>query len=617
VNVKNMKFILLIIIAAIVWGNAAHPNFPYRQELAKEVRFWKLIFTRYGKNDVVIHDARYPNIIYRVFHFDASLSERQRSRQIKRYKKRLQNLLKAMEEKGEFSERISAEEKRILNLFKNVTEEHKFKKAAGRIRTQQGIREQFVEGIIRSGKYLDFIRTEFKLMGLPEELVYLPHLESSFNPAARSHVGAAGLWQLMRRTGRYYLKINRLIDQRLDPYESTRAAAKILKYNYRQLRDWPLAITAYNHGVNGIKRAVKKLGSDYIVIRNQYLSRRFGFASKSFYPEFLAVVEIMDSLQYYFPDLQLAEPLNFHVVQLRKRINLKKLLRRRNIDIQELKKLNPAIKKRVWKGYASLPAGYEIKFPLKTELEPILTVAGYEVDFRPPADLETNEENLKTSPGNFLTFNDVKPGVSLSPPEINSQKYLIALLALEDSYPREPSPASVSLPAYASVHPSGEPAENREVLLPSLLVDGENIEYYLNNLLTPRRNTIIIAPTETFSHLSEWLRLPVSYLRRLNGMSRYQKIYVGDRLRVEFSRVTPEKFLNRRMRYHKELISQYVRQVSRLHLIEYTVQPGETLWQLAHQKYKFPLNILFYFNNFDKLEKLIPGETIYLPLVFK
>ena len=110
-----------------------------------------------------------------------------------------------------------------------------------------------------SGQYMIFLKKIFKKYDLPEELIVLPHVESSFNYKAYSSAGAAGIWQFTRGTGKQYLKISYEVDERLDPILSTEAAAKLLKRNYEVLGSWPLAITAYNHGAYGMKRAVKKL----------------------------------------------------------------------------------------------------------------------------------------------------------------------------------------------------------------------------------------------------------------------------------------------------------------------------------------------------------------------
>ena len=121
----------------------------------------------------------------------------------------------------------------------------------------------------------------------------MPHVESSFDPYAYSKVGAAGLWQFMRSTGRRFLRIDAAVDERLDPYRATEAAAQLLSYNYRLLGSWPLAITAYNHGAEGMRRAREQLGTDDIVrIVRDYHSPTFGFASRNFYVSFLAALTV-------------------------------------------------------------------------------------------------------------------------------------------------------------------------------------------------------------------------------------------------------------------------------------------------------------------------------------
>jgi hypothetical protein len=129
---------------------------------------------------------------------------------------------------------------------------------------------------------------------VPEELAALPLVESSFNPHARSKAGAVGLWQFIRATGKNYLSITRRRDDRRDPIRATEAAARLLKHNYEALGSWPLAIMAYNHGKEGIQAARTAVGSSAAeVIIAQYEGPRFGFASRNFYPEFLAALELV------------------------------------------------------------------------------------------------------------------------------------------------------------------------------------------------------------------------------------------------------------------------------------------------------------------------------------
>ena len=129
----------------------------------------------------------------------------------------------------------------------------------------------------------------------------MPHVESSFNPAAYSKVGAAGLWQFMPSTAKRFMRVDSLVDERLDPYSATEAAANLMLYNYRLLGTWPLAVTAYNHGPGGLRRAQEQLGtSDIAVIVKRYQGATFGFASRNFYVSFLAALEVDRNAEKYF-----------------------------------------------------------------------------------------------------------------------------------------------------------------------------------------------------------------------------------------------------------------------------------------------------------------------------
>ena len=158
---------------------------------------------------------------------------------------------------------------------------------------------------MRSGAWREHIAATFTKMGLPRELAALPHVESSFNTYAYSKVGAAGMWQFMRGTGRRFLRIDAAVDERLDPYRSTEAAASFLEQNYIVLGSWPLALTAYNHGPGGMKRAQEQLGtSDIVTIVRKYNSRSFGFASRNFYVAFLAALEIDSDPDKFFGSIR-------------------------------------------------------------------------------------------------------------------------------------------------------------------------------------------------------------------------------------------------------------------------------------------------------------------------
>ena len=110
------------------------------------------------------------------------------------------------------------------------------RRAASRVRFQLGQADKFQAGLIRMGRWSDHIERVLEEHGVPRELVALPHVESSYNPRAYSRVGAAGLWQFTRSTGRRYLRVDHVVDERMDPFKASDAAARLLRDNHRAAR---------------------------------------------------------------------------------------------------------------------------------------------------------------------------------------------------------------------------------------------------------------------------------------------------------------------------------------------------------------------------------------------
>ncbi|MEJ2080928.1 MAG: LysM peptidoglycan-binding domain-containing protein [Acidobacteriota bacterium] len=200
-------------------------------------------------------------------------------------------------------------------------------------------------------------------MGLPVELAVLPHVESSFNYSAYSSAGAAGIWQFTRGTGRRYLRIDRSVDERLDPIRATLAAARLLSENYGALGNWPLAITSYNYGRNGMLRAKDQCGEDLRVIIRDYESNYFGFASKNFYSEFLAALEVSRNFRRYFGDLDIEKPLEFDTVRLSKACAVSHFTNVPGVSETDLRNLNPHLKRLLSRSRRVFPAGIEIRVP--------------------------------------------------------------------------------------------------------------------------------------------------------------------------------------------------------------------------------------------------------------
>lgn len=328
--------------------------------LESKVNFWIKVYSEYTTDQVIIHDTNNLNIIYEVVDFTGqkNLSRRAKRKKIKKVKNFYKNVLRKLEWKKK-NGKMGTRERKLYNLVKKS-----FWNASVNIRAQVGQKDRFMEGLRRSGLYIDEMRKIFSEFGLPEELTALPHVESSFQIGAYSKSGAAGIWQFIRSTGKRFLRINYAIDERRDPIKSTIAAAKLLKGNYEELGNWPLAITAYNHGLNGMKRAKAKLGSDDIVdVINHYRNRRFGFASGNFYAGFLAALEVSANYNNYFPNLQFYKPLQYDSFKLPDFVNIKVLSKQFKMTKKEIVFYNPSLRPPVLKSDQFVPAGFEFQVP--------------------------------------------------------------------------------------------------------------------------------------------------------------------------------------------------------------------------------------------------------------
>ncbi len=179
------------------------------------------------------------SVVYEVLRFPSDIAPKTRTKRIDDAKKKYSRILDRL---ASGAEDLSEEELRVQALWPKGTRRSRFEQASEEVRFQLGQADRFREGLVRSGAWRDHIADTFEKMGLPRELSALPHVESSFNTYAYSKVGAAGMWQFMRSTGRRFLRIDAVVDERLDPYRSTEAAARFLEQNYIVLGSWPLGV---------------------------------------------------------------------------------------------------------------------------------------------------------------------------------------------------------------------------------------------------------------------------------------------------------------------------------------------------------------------------------------
>ncbi|MFW5813643.1 MAG: transglycosylase SLT domain-containing protein [Fibrobacterota bacterium] len=351
----------LLLFSGITRASIDPALFPLPSSLEDNVEFWRLIYTEISLTEGVLHDRDYPLVIYDTINVKGLL-ERDLNSHLNKQRKEIARLLKNIESRPDIS--LSMRERRIKRLFEIHAPEH-FKGAQKRIRFQLGQRERFLEGIRRSGALMDTIHSIFKELEIPSLLAFLPHVESSFNYDAYSKVGAAGLWQFMPATGRQFLRIDSHIDERRDPILSTRAAGLYLKWAYEQLGSWPLALSAYNHGVAGITRAVESVGStDLGVIANEYESPSFQFASKNFYSCFIAACQIALRPEAYFDTVSFDSRKNYYDLLLNYNMNTEQISRILGISKKSIMEHNPAILPEVYELNLPIPAGYSLRIDL-------------------------------------------------------------------------------------------------------------------------------------------------------------------------------------------------------------------------------------------------------------
>jgi membrane-bound lytic murein transglycosylase D len=360
---------LLSLLAPV--ADAAQTAFPRPPEMEHQIKFWRRVFAEYSKYQVVVHDTWDLDRVYTVLDFRDLVANGTSLIEVERIQKdeteaelgRVRALLTRLQD-GAPTESLTAEERRIRDFFKSDQSPTKYSDAIDRLRTQRGIREKFEEGYRHARRYFPEMERIFKDAGLPPELTRLPLIESCFNLHAYSKVGAAGIWQFMPSTGRLYMNVDGLVDERKDPISATRAAAQFLTRNYELLGTWPLAITAYNHGPGGMNRAIRETGTDEIgyIVQN-YRGPAFGFASRNFYAEFLAALDVDKHHETFFGVIPPEAPLPTHVFELDQPVGIEVAARLARTDVETLASLNPALMEPIVEGRRAIPSGYALRLP--------------------------------------------------------------------------------------------------------------------------------------------------------------------------------------------------------------------------------------------------------------
>ncbi|MCZ6644781.1 MAG: lytic transglycosylase domain-containing protein [SAR324 cluster bacterium] len=209
----------------------------------------------------------------------------------------------------------------------------------------QRTRRRGLEGAIaRSTKYLQGFKRIFHEYGLPDELAYLPLIESGFMENAVSPAQAAGVWQFTRETGRRFnLQSNSWFDRRFDPMRSARAAALYLKQLYREFKDWDLALAAYNSG-SGTVRWARRVNRKAKRPRHYWALEELPDETRNYVPRFIAAVLIAKNLDAFgFNKIRFMPRVVFERIKVTPGFSLAVLAKHLDINAQSLFELNPEL----------------------------------------------------------------------------------------------------------------------------------------------------------------------------------------------------------------------------------------------------------------------------------
>jgi membrane-bound lytic murein transglycosylase D len=644
-----------LLLALLLMSAAARAETPdpfvHPPDLEKDVRFWIRVYTEVTTDQGLLHDDWNLGLVYEVLRFDPGTSPAYREKRVAEAKARYATLLKRFAAGS--TDNLNPHELRILHAFGDKATPRDFRDAIERIRFQLGQADRFHEGLIRAALWERQIARTLTQHGVPAEIAALPHVESSFNLEAYSKVGAAGLWQFMPSTAKRFMRVDRVVDERMDPYTATEAAANLMLYNYRLLGTWPLAVTAYNHGPGGLRRAQDDLGtSDIAVIVKRFQGATFGFASRNFYVAFLAALEVDRNADKYFGPIARLPDTDSVVVELPDYIPVEALSKAFKVDMGALRVLNPALRPPIWNGSRLVPRGYRLRLPgtlphaeIAAAWERLVPAQRYLA--------QRNDASHKIRRGETLPGIAAASGVSLSrllaangwsadhtavrgetvripPPATRAEGAGAGPAAVAAVVPAVPAntteapateaePASLPAPAPAQPtfkRPPKEPVSQRQTesaaLLPAAAPtgNGDATDYSVG-----AGDTVTVQAAETLGHYADWLRVSSETLRTLNRLHKKAMVTLGHRVKLDFSKVTPEQFEATRREYHQHLQEEYFAAHRIAGTENYSVKRGDSLWVIAQQHGDLPVWLVTQYNPDVDFSDVRPGTVITLPQV--
>jgi len=613
--------------------------FPQPTELDRDVDFWTSIFSEYSTNEGALHDNRNLGIVYERMDIPSTVGRRERNRRVGVRRKYYQQVLGTLA--GGKRDKLSEEEKRVLGLWPADVSNARLKQAMSSIRFQHGLSDRFVKSLERAGFWRQHVNATFTRLNVPLALGALPHVESSYNPDALSHVGASGIWQFTRSTGRRFMQVDHVLDERNDPFRATEAAGELLAYNYSIVGNWPMAITAYNHGLAGARRAMRQHGDTaYVDILRNYKGRTFGFASRNFYVAFLAAMKIDQNPDQYFPGVIPEKPVDYGLFKLADYVPAEAVAEALGINERELAKHNRAMQPTIWQGSKYIPRDFEFRVPRRNLPAPVdELLASIESDQRFAEQLpdlfhtiargDTLSEiadEYGTSITTLAALNNldrryrIRAGQQLRLPAAGPAPEIVARKE-EEAAQLPPPEVLADVPAIAAGPVAAEEDEEADDFFDDSLTDTLMGTLQSALLSDPSDydvaddKTIEVHPLETLGHYADWLGIKTQRLRDINGLAFRTPVAVGERIKLDLSKVAAAEFVRLRSAYHQQQQDAFFRNNTITGVQEHTVRSGESVWILSLRRYGVPIWLFRQYNPTLDLAKVSIGTEIRFPVL--
>jgi membrane-bound lytic murein transglycosylase D len=412
-------------------------------------------------------------------------------------------------------------------------------------------RKFFIQSYQRSGFYRPYILEALKKEGMPEELSWLPLIESGFKVRALSRARALGLWQFIPSTGyKFGLKRNSYVDERLDFIKATDAAIDYLKQLHQIFGDWATVLAAYNCGEGRVLKVIRSQNINYL--DNFWdLYQRLPLETARYVPRFYATLHIIrNPKKYGFTDLEAEPPLEYDTIEINRQAHLKGISKSTGIDLSDLRALNPELR------YQILPAeSYTLRVPVGSQ--------------------EAVTANLDTIPITQLpqrsyVWHRVRRGESLS---TIARRYRTSVAKIKRANNLRGS--MIRAGKKLKIPQRGYVASKKRTVKPTK---------------APSSGVHYVRKGDSLWILAKRYGTTVKKIRALNNL-RTSRLYIGQSLKIPGFKPEPLPDTNQ--------------------LSTYAVQRGDSPFTIA-QKHNMPLERLLRINRLTPRSKIFPGQKLYI-----